>query len=204
MSSAAIDKCAACGKEGDSLKACTACHMVKYCNRDCQIAHRPMHKKECKKRAAELYDEKLLKEVEPEECPICLLPMPIGRNNTTFEPCCGKRICNGCSYAMEMSEGKNLCAFCRTPKFCSDEEMIKRLKKLTDNGNANAFNQLASYYAQGLYGMPQDRQRANEFNLKAGELGCSDGYHNLANAYYGGRGVEVDMKMAKHYWELRP
>ena len=29
MESSTIDKCAACGKEGDSLKACTACFMVK-------------------------------------------------------------------------------------------------------------------------------------------------------------------------------
>ena len=41
-----IDTCACCGKEGsDGLKACMACKMVKYCNRDCQIAHRPQHKK---------------------------------------------------------------------------------------------------------------------------------------------------------------
>ena len=35
------DICANCGKgEGNtnSLKACTACKMVKYCNRECQIA----------------------------------------------------------------------------------------------------------------------------------------------------------------------
>ena len=49
-----MSTCAACGKGGDHLKACTACHLVKYCNRDCQIAHRPKHKKECRKRAAEL------------------------------------------------------------------------------------------------------------------------------------------------------
>ena len=51
--------CAACGKEegGDSLKACTACKLEKYCNRDCQIAHRPQHKKACKKRAAEILNE---------------------------------------------------------------------------------------------------------------------------------------------------
>ena len=59
MSSAARDinsmsTCAACGKGGDHLKACTACHLVKYCNRECQISHRPKHKKECRKRAAEL------------------------------------------------------------------------------------------------------------------------------------------------------
>ena len=36
--------CANCGKgkeESGKLKACTACKMVKYCNRECQIAHRP-------------------------------------------------------------------------------------------------------------------------------------------------------------------
>ena len=88
--------CANCGKEGeDSLKACTACKMVKYCNRDCQIAHRKHHKKECKKRAAELYDEKLFKEVEPDECPICMLPLPLS-SQTSVESCCGKSICNGC------------------------------------------------------------------------------------------------------------
>ena len=49
-----ISTCAACGKADDNLKSCTACHLVKYCNRKCQISHRPKHKKECRKRAAEL------------------------------------------------------------------------------------------------------------------------------------------------------
>ena len=50
--------CAHCGKgeegTGCKLKACTACKMVKYCNRDCQAAHRSRHKPLCKARAAEL------------------------------------------------------------------------------------------------------------------------------------------------------
>ena len=68
-------RCANCGKGEEasiSLKSCTACKLVKYCNRECQIAHRPQHKKECRKRAAELYDDKLYKEVEPEDCPYVL------------------------------------------------------------------------------------------------------------------------------------
>jgi len=77
--------------------------MVKYCNRDCQIAHRPQHKKACKKRAAELYDEKLFKEVEPEECPICMLPLPIDANHIQFQNCCGKQVCIGCIYALAIS-----------------------------------------------------------------------------------------------------
>lgn len=66
--------------------------MVKYCNRECQIAHRKQHKKACKKRAAELYDEKLFADPPPpEECPICMLPLPLG-SQTTVNSCCGKTI----------------------------------------------------------------------------------------------------------------
>ena len=102
MVSTVITECAACGKEGgDSLKACTACKLVKYCNRDCQIAHRPLHKKTCKKRAAELHDEALFKDhPPPEDCPICYQPLPSGSHQRTFKPCCGTIICNGCIIAM--------------------------------------------------------------------------------------------------------
>ena len=76
-----IKCCAACGKGEDeniNLKACVACKLVKYCNRDCQIAHRPQHKKACKKRAAELHDGALFKDPPPpEDCPICCLPLPV-------------------------------------------------------------------------------------------------------------------------------
>ena len=205
MESSAPNICANCGKgeeESDNLKTCTACKMVKYCNRDCQIAHRSQHKKACKKRAAELRDEQLFKDVEPEECPICMLPLPLESYTAIFHSCCGKRICNGCVYAMKMSEGKDLCAFCRTPPETSDEEQIKRLKKLMAKGNGDAFAMFAGYYVNGSRGLPQDRQKAKELLLKAGELGCASGYYNLGVAYDEGRGVEVNMKKAKYYWEL--
>ena len=51
-------KCTNCGKgDGCELKRCTGCKLVIYCSRDCQVAHRPQHKKSCKKRSAELRDE---------------------------------------------------------------------------------------------------------------------------------------------------
>ena len=83
--------CANCGKGVGDLKFCDACKLVKYCNRDCQIAHRPQHKKACKKRAAELRDEALFKEPPPrEECPICMLPLPLDAEKYSFKSCCGK------------------------------------------------------------------------------------------------------------------
>ena len=48
----------------------------------------------------------------------------------------------------------------------------------------------------------QDRNKAHELYLKAGELGCHEAYGNLGNSYDLGNGVEVDEKKAKYYWEL--
>ena len=179
--------CANCGKGEESsgdLKACTACRLVNYCNRECQIAHRPQHKKACRKRAAELHDEMLFKEPQPpKDCPICMLPLPLDRGQLNYQLCCGKIICNGCIHAMVMEEirrGKKkeewgMCACCRTPPHSSNEEVIERLAKLMDNdGNADAFDVQAGHYRDGSNGLPQDMVKANELWLKAGELGCAE------------------------------
>ena len=174
-----ITNCANCGKGEESsgdLKACTACKLVKYCNRECQIAHRPLHKKACKKRAAELHDEALFKEPPPrEDCPICFLPLPLDVNQTTFKSCCGKIICYGCIHAMReearQSGGEvGLCAFCRksSPIAGMYLDEIKRLKKLIEADNADGYNYLAGMYWDGE-GMQQDWSKANELYLRAGE-----------------------------------
>jgi len=90
--------CANCAKGEESnedLKACSACQLVKYCNRECQLAHRPQHKKECKKRAAELHEEALFKERPREKCPGCDLPMLFGNKVSVFASCCGNNVCIG-------------------------------------------------------------------------------------------------------------
>lgn len=199
--------CAACGKEGKScdMNTCNKCKSVKYCNAACKKKHRSKHKKACEKRVAELYDEKLFKEPPPrEECPICMLPLPFDSSQVSFQTCCGKRVCHGCIYAMEMSKGNDSCAFCRTPFITSDEEQIniQRLKKLMDKGNGGAFHLLAGLYARGMLGMPQDHRKANELLLRAGELGFVKGYYGLGNSYYNGWGTEADKKKAKYYLEL--
>jgi len=197
-----ISICAACGKEGnsDNMNNCNKCKMVKYCNAACKKKHRSKHKKACERRVAELHDEKLFKEPPPqEECPICLQILPPAEK-TIVESCCGKRICNGCIFAMQISEGKDLCAFCRTPNAKTDEEHIKRTKKLMDKGNAEAHYMLAGCYARGMKGLPQDWAKAIELLLKAGELGSAVAYFNLGCSYVIGEGI--DKEKAEHYWEL--
>ena len=100
------------------------------------------------------------------------------------------------------SKNMKLCPFCKAPPLRSPDEEIKRLKKLTEKGDADAFCQLGGCYYRGSMGMPQDWEKANELYLKAGELGCADAYYNLAASYYEGWGVEIDMKKANHYFEL--
>ena len=195
--------CANCGKEGgDSMNACNKCDSVKYCNAACKKKHRSKHKKKCERRVAELYDEKLFREpLPPEECPICMLPLP-SADQLAFHSCCGKHICKGCIFAMVESGAKDICAFCRTPDPNSAKECIKRNKLLMEKGNADAYYVLAGYYAEGIMGMPQDWPKSNELLLKAGELGCASAYFNLGHSYCNENGVEVDMKKAIHYWEL--
>ena len=99
------------------------------------------------------------------------------------------------------SGGKNmkLCPFCKTPPAESDEENVERVKKLMEKDNANAFYQLAGFYDRGM-GMPQNRAKANEFYLEAGQLGCALAYFNLELCYDNVNGTEVDKKKAKHYY----
>ena len=96
-----------------------------------------------------------------------------------------KRICGGCIVAM-IAEARGrggeigLCAFCRVPPATSDADDVKRTKKLIDANNARAFYNFAGYYAQGIKGLPQDYEKANELCLRAGELGCAEAYFNWA------------------------
>ena len=100
-------------------------------------------------------------------------------------------------------EEVGMCAFCRTLKASSDEEEVKRLQNLMEKGNAMAYYQFGGDYAQGTNGIRrQDWAKANELWLKAGELGCAEGYYQLGVLYHNGKGVEVDNKKAKHCFEL--
>lgn len=132
--------CAACGKGGDGLKTCNGCKLVKYCNATCQKVHRLQHKKECKKRAAELKDEALFKVPPPrDDCDICCLPLPLEAAESRYQACCGKVICVGCIHAVLMTDNRCLCPFCRAPESTSDKEYIERLtERVAGGGDAVA------------------------------------------------------------------
>lgn len=205
--------CANCGQSetsGEKLKTCVACKIVKYCCRDCQLAHRSQHKDACKRRAAELHEEALYKDYsEVKECPICMLPMPLGKNRSCFKLCCWKHICNGCHYAQIQEDIKNgkeekevgTCAFCRAPHHKKGEQ-IGLIQKGMEKNNADATYMVALYHQQGKNGYPRDVLKMIELLKKAGVLGCAKAYYDLGRIYDTGTGVIKDMKKARHYYEL--
>ena len=202
---ATTELCANCGKEGGNLKLCAACKLVKYCSRDCQFAHRPQHKKECRRRVAELHDEKLFKQPPPrDDCPICFLRLPWLGDGRQYKSCCGKIICSGCIHAVTRLRETDipLCPFCRIPSATSDEENVKRMMKRVDAGDAEAMSLLGEFYSDAACGLRQDHAKAFELYHRAAELGHTPAYSNIGRAYNIGEGVEIDEKKANHYFEL--
>jgi hypothetical protein len=135
----AEEVCASCGKaEVDEvkLKLCTACKLVKYCSVGCQKNHRTLHKRECKKRAAEIRDDKLFQQPEESylgECPICCLPLPLDEKKSGINSCCCQYICKGCEYANQMREEEQgqhpTCPYCREPLPTTNEEIDQNYTK---------------------------------------------------------------------------
>ncbi|KAK1747251.1 zf-MYND and TPR domain-containing protein [Skeletonema marinoi] len=199
--------CAACGAaEADhiiKLKKCTACYLVRYCSVKCQRDHRPKHKKECKKRAAELRDEILFKQPESThlgDCPICCLPLPFDCDKSNLMPCCSKTICNGCDRANQIREfeGKLLrkCPFCRHPSPKSQEEADRIQMKRVEVNDPVAMR-LMGFERQEK----EDHDGAFEYYTKAAGLGDVNAHFNLSVMHREGLGVEKDKKKMWHHLE---
>eukprot|EP00979_Chaetoceros_neogracilis_P013212 scaffold3733_cov153-Chaetoceros_neogracile.AAC.1 len=200
---------AACGDSDDgdgSLKACTGYNLVKYCNRTCQVAHRPAHKKACKKRVAELFDKELFKQPPPnEDCPICYLRLPIEVDQCMYQSCCGKMLCYGCvdAHSVVAADTERFkCVFCRSEGSYSDEESIERMKKRVEANDAQAMVNLGSYYRLGTMGLRQDHAKALELFHESAKLGNHHAHHNLSIFYREGDMVEKDTRKTTYHGQL--
>ena len=201
-----MQRCASCGIAGGDdikLKRCTACYLVKYCSVICQREHRPKHKKECKKRAAELKDEILFKQPESThhgDCPICCLPLPIDPEKSTLTICCCKMICFGCTYADSMREieGGRLpkCPFCRKEAGSTDEENNRLLMKRIE-----ANDPVAICYKGTTKFHEGDHKAAFEYWSRAAALGDVRAHYEVSVLYREGKGVEKDKKKELQHLE---
>jgi len=196
----------------DVTNTCNKCKSVMYCNAACKKKHRHKHKIKCEEhlrlaaeRAAELHDEKLFKQPPPlEDCLICMQRMPYLITGSRYCECCGKVICTGCMYAPVYDNEGNVvtgktCPFCRTPHPETEKEVVKRIEKRVEDGDAMAIYNLGTYYLRGMNGYPQDIDKSIELCHRAAELGISKAYFDIGCYYDLDRGLERE---AKHYWEL--
>ena len=198
--------CAGCGvKENDDikLKKCTACYLVRYCGVKCQKEHWSKHKRECKKRAAELRDEFLFKQPEGNhmgDCPICFLPLSFEKSKSSLMPCCSKLICKGCLYVSMVREMEGTlekrCPFCRHPTPESDEEIKTIFMKRVEANDPIAILQMGMKHEE-----EGDYKGAFEYLSKAAELGNLDAHDHLGTKYLLGQGVEKDMKKSIFHLE---
>ena len=205
-----VDVCANCGEESSDdikLKNCAACRLVKYCSADCQMTHRKQHKEVCKKRAAELKDERLYglghERPEGDFCPICTMAIPLPMNEHSGDRvCCMKRVCNGCQMAA-IKRGIVDCPYCRTPYHEEDNaKALAQVQKRVDAKDSEAVDFLASNYYCGTYGLEKDVPRAIELWTEAAELGCNDARYKLSCMFSHGNGVPQDKTKAARYLEL--
>ena len=204
--SEALMFCASCGTAGSDdikLKNCTACYLVKYCSVKCQKEHRSKHKKECKKRAAELKDEILFKQPEGScfgDCPICCLPLPNEGKQCVFMTCCSKQICVGCCYAYKKRQLERRlepkCLFCRKAALPTYEEQIEQLMKRIEASDPVAMREMGmDRCTKGDYNV------AFEYFTKAAALGNVEAHYELSVMYLTGQGVEKDEKKELHHAE---
>ena len=142
---------------------------------------------------------------EREECPICMIPFPVDDNNSKsviFFHCCGKNVCNGCSYKLMMNTDGFKCAFCCQIATSSAKHTIKAYKRLMKNNNPKAFIMMAGKYKSGQ-DVIQSNTKALEMYIRAAELGNTEAYLNIGCCYELGIVlVERDISKALTFYEL--
>ena len=208
--------CSACGKKSDTVKKCTACKCVWYCDKKCQKRHRKEHRKECVRIKTTLGERggKLdlgtecdllvgpLGEVPPrEECPICMRPLPIHEHLHRYVECCGNTLCSGCDYQHRMKSGERLtCAFCRTTLPESQEEALERLSDRAELKDPKALQITAMDYARGNFGRPVDQAKCINLLRQSADLGNPLAQMQLAAFYHDGEmGLEQNNEEAFKY-----
>ena len=164
--------CSECDKESDTLVKCRACKCVYYCDKDCQNKHWKVHKKECRRIKKKL-DERggkldlgteldvgpLGKMPSREECPICMLVLPINENLHVYAACCGKVLCAGCNFQDHVQTEKRAdtgqtpmtrtCAFCRSAMPKDEEEILAQMRKRVELKDPNAIRNMGLDFESG-------------------------------------------------------
>ena len=108
--------------------------------------------------------------LQNEECPICMLPLPLLMNEQKHCVTCGKTVCMGCVVCViqvQKRDGKevekafekaNTCPYCRSSTANdNDTDVLEKEMKRANAGDHKAMYHLGEYYFGGKMGLRQDK-----------------------------------------------
>lgn len=198
----------------NNMKLCAACVQVlpreSFSKKQWQLKQYERRCKECIAADREVKrQDPLLNWTRPtrEECPICMVPLPLGGADYVYRSCCGKTICMGCLYdqiEMDKKEGRctldtmkaHICPFCRSEKIDNVHDLDIKLAKA---GNLEAMWQVGKSYFDGDTGVQQDKNEGVKWYRRAAEAGSPRGTFSLGRCYEEGDGVEQNLDRALEY-----
>jgi TPR repeat protein len=128
-----------------------------------------------------------------EECPVCMVPLPLKKSKVRYWPCCGKLLCSACGEehdrALNVTNMKRskkklppiefTCAFCRIPLHKNDSELISRYEERADKGDTQAMTNLALKFQDGDNGLRKNDDKALELIRRAADLGSAEAIGRL-------------------------
>ena len=158
-------------------------------------------------------DDELFKQPPPnEDCPICLIPLPLFSDSPIarrYQSCCGQTICGGCMWPVaspRIASGAPVpCPSCNTLNSEDEKEIVKGLIKRAEVKDVDAMALLGSKYNEGSI-VPQSIHKAIEIWEEAAELGGIRACYTLGEIYKPGSakgvddtGIDKDWKKAFQY-----
>ena len=148
-------------------------------------------------------DEDLFKMPSPkDDCAICSLRLPLEEELCSYQPCCGQMLCGACLSDMIANTpgvSQQLCPFCREPEDRLLREVVERFKRRADLNDPWACFNLGCKYNRGTMGLPENHAKALLCWLKAGEMGISEAFSLVSQAFRCGTGVERDKEKEIHF-----
>lgn len=151
---------------------------------------------------------------QTEDCPVCMVPLPLDPDEKSYWTCCGKTICRACEF--EQGRARTVinarrakkdqpplgstCAFCRASQLTGDDEEVHSYKEKARKGDAVSAYKLATLYTHGNRGVQIDEPKALELYQFAADLGNRDAMMRLAIIYQSGYlGEDKNKIKAKEY-----
>ena len=151
--------------------------------------------------------------LQNEECPICMLPLPLRGSETSYCVTCGKTVCAGCIISAGMvyrrdggdaktaKEKATTCPYCRSDMAKDDEQYtLEKEMKRANIGNGEAMFRVGGHYFQGMLRLRQDKAEGLKWFHKAVEAGSRMAAYCLGISYANGDGVEQGIEKALEYF----